>query len=84
MFETEDSTRNLVEFEPTPFYLAACIAMAILAASAIVAISSKAASATAAYAAQTGYSCGQCHVNPSGGDLTSFGSNWAKKKNKGG
>jgi hypothetical protein len=40
------------------------------------------AGALPSYAQQTGLACGRCHVNPTGGKLTSFGSAFAANGHK--
>ena len=72
--------RNPINSDSAIVYLAAGLAAAVVAAG-MVLVSPKPAAATPAYAAQTGYACGRCHVSASGGGaLTKFGSNWAKHR----
>lgn len=62
---------------------AAGVATAILIAGAAVTLSPRQAQALPAYAAQTGFPCGKCHVNPAGGGpRNAYGEAFAKNGHK--
>lgn len=59
------------------------ILVAALIAGAVALIPHSAAQATPAYASQTGFPCGKCHVNPAGGgDRNAFGKAFAANGHK--
>jgi hypothetical protein len=62
------------------FLLPAGLATVLVIAGAITIAPPQPADATPAYAGQTGFPCGQCHINPTGGKLSKFGRNWAKHR----
>ena len=65
-------------------FCGACgVAATILIAAMAVTVSPHQAQALPAYAAQTGFACGRCHVNPAGGGPnTAFGKAFAANDHK--
>jgi hypothetical protein len=55
------------------FFTVAGLAVAVLVTGAVILVAPRPAQAKSEFTAQTGLPCGQCHVNPAGGNLTSFG-----------
>jgi mono/diheme cytochrome c family protein len=81
MFNAAEATRHATKSASGILTLAAGLTATLLMTAAVIVAAPKPASATPAYAAQTGYSCGRCHVSASGGGkLTSFGRSWSRKK----